>query len=300
MDWLDRMNNAMDYIETHLTEDISFDEAAKIACCSTYHFQRMFSFITDVAISEYIRRRRLTLAAFDLQVDNARVIDIALKYGYDSPKSFARAFKNLHGILPTSARNDGVMLKAYPRMTFRISIKGDKELLYRIEKKEKFDVFGTTESCSLYKQPFIEVPTFGIKCDDRCFGALFNEHLDLGTLSYMLCYYTPKGGIPDGFEHLSVPAKTWAVFPIGQTGQDRQDGKDGGISDIGEINKQAKQVWKDIFTQWLPTSQYTLDGEPYFENFYNLTNLTSVTSLTSDGKSKPAYTAEIWIPVKSK
>ena len=276
MDWLDRMNNAMDYIETHLAEDISFDEAAKIACCSTYHFQRMFSFITDVAISEYIRRRRLTLAAFDLQVANARIIDIALKYGYNSPKSFARAFKNLHGILPTSARNDGVMLKAYPRMTFQISIKGDKGMNYRTEKKEKFDIFGTTESCSLYEQPFIKVPALGIKCDDRCFGALFNRRL--GTLSYMLCYHTPKGGIPDGFEHLSVPAKTWAIFP---TGQD---------SDLGEISKQAKQVWKDIFAQWLPTSQYILDGEPYFENFYNL----------ASGESKPAYTAEICISVKSK
>ena len=149
MDWLDRMNNAMNYIETHLTEDISFDEIARIAFCSTYHFQRMFSFITDVPLSEYIRRRRLTLAAFELQTGNARVIDIALKYGYDSPKAFSRAFKNLHGILPTSARNDGVMLKAYPRMNFRITIKGETEMNYRIEKKEKFDIFGvTTEICS--------------------------------------------------------------------------------------------------------------------------------------------------------
>ena len=276
MDWLDRMNNAMDYIEKNLTEDISFDEAAKIACCSTYHFQRMFSFITDVAISEYIRRRRLTLAAFDLQIANARVIDIALKYGYDSPKSFARAFKNLHGILPMSARNDGVMLKAYPRMTFRISIKVVKEVNYRTEKKEKFDVFGTAENFSLYEPPFAEAPASCIKCDDRCFGALFNERL--GTLNYMLCYYTPKGGIPDGFGHLSVSAKTWAVFPTGQDG------------DIGKISRQAKQLWKDIFAQWLPTSQYALDGEPYFENFYNL----------ASGKAKPVYTAEIFIPVKSK
>ena len=293
MDWLDRMNKAMNYIEAHLTEDISFDEVAKIACCSTYHFQRMFSFITDVPISEYIRRRRLTLAAFGLQATDMKVIDIALKYRYDSPKAFSRAFKNLHGILPTSARNGGAVLKAYPRMTFQISIKGDKEMNYRIEKKEKFSVFGiTTEICSVYEQPFIEIPAFWRKCDDdgtieriekaaglksaeRCFGAFFNGRLSM--LSYMLCYYAPQSGVPDGFEYISVPAKTWAIFPAGRN------------SDIGEISKQVKQIWKDIFAQWLPTSQYTLDGEPHFEKFYNL----------AAGEQKPIYTAEVWIPVKT-
>lgn len=93
MDWLERMNNAMGYVETHLSEDIDFDQVAKIACCSTYHFQRMFSFITSVPLSEYIRRRRLTLAAFELQQSDAKVIDTALKYGYESPEAFSRAFK---------------------------------------------------------------------------------------------------------------------------------------------------------------------------------------------------------------
>jgi AraC family transcriptional regulator len=85
MDWLDKMNKAMDYIESNLTGDISYDKIAQLACCSTYHFQRMFPFITGVTLSEYIRRRRLTLAAFELQTTNIKVIDVAIKYVYDSP-----------------------------------------------------------------------------------------------------------------------------------------------------------------------------------------------------------------------
>ena len=112
MDWLNRMNKVMDYIEANLAGEISYDKAAQIACCSTYHFQRMFSFITDIPLSEYIRHRRLTLAAFELQTSDIKVVDVALKYGYESPEAFSRAFKNLHGIVPVSARDIGITLKA--------------------------------------------------------------------------------------------------------------------------------------------------------------------------------------------
>ena len=142
MDWLVRMNNAMEYIEDNLADEISYEKVAQIACCSTYHFQRMFSYITNVPLSEYIRRRRLTLAAFELQTSDIKVIDVAIKYGYESPEAFSRAFKNLHGVMPSSARDMGISLRAYPRMTFSISIKGDIKLDCRIEKRESFDMFG--------------------------------------------------------------------------------------------------------------------------------------------------------------
>jgi AraC family transcriptional regulator len=159
MDWLERMNSAMEYIEANLDGDISYDRIAQIACCSTYHFQRMFPFITGVTLSEYIRRRRLTLAAFELQTTNTKVIDVAVKYGYDSPEAFARAFKNLHGIMPVSARDKGVSLKAYPRMSFHISIKGDVEMNYRIEQRGPFEMFGVYgEINSNMKTAFSEVP----------------------------------------------------------------------------------------------------------------------------------------------
>ena len=145
MDLLKNMNAAMQYIEENLTNEIDFKEVAKIAFCSEYHFKRMFSFLAGISLSEYIRRRRLTLAAFELKDSNVKVIDVAMKYGYNSPDSFTRAFQNLHGITPSEARNNGHSLKAYPPMTFQLSIKGGNEMNYRIEEKEAFQIVGITK-----------------------------------------------------------------------------------------------------------------------------------------------------------
>jgi AraC family transcriptional regulator len=165
MDWLDRMNSAMEYVETHLSEAINYDQVARIACCSTYHFQRMFSFTTNVPLSEYIRRRRLTFAAFELQQSGAKVIDIALKYGYESPEAFSRAFKKMHGVMPMSARGKGVSLKAYPRLSFHISIRGDVEMNYKIEEKQAFEIFGVSTVVNADgENAFIEIPAFWTKC----------------------------------------------------------------------------------------------------------------------------------------
>ena len=142
MDWLERMNAAINYIEDNLTGDIDYRQIAKAACCPNYHFQRMFAFIAEVPLSEYIRRRRLTLAAFELRQSNKSVIEIAQLYGYDSPSSFTRAFNAMHGITPTTARKPGAKLKAYPRMSFHISIMGGTEMNYRIEKVSPFSAVG--------------------------------------------------------------------------------------------------------------------------------------------------------------
>lgn len=168
----------MEYIETNLADTISLEKIAQIACCSTYHFQRMFPFIRGVTLSEYIRRRRMTLAAFELQTTNVKVIDVAIKYGYESPEAFARAFKNLHGIMPISARDKGASLKAYPRMSFHISIKGDIEMNYRIEQRGPFDMFGVYGLIDLdMKTAFSEVPQFRKQCDEDGSVDLMNEIL---------------------------------------------------------------------------------------------------------------------------
>ncbi len=284
MDWLNRMNNAIDYIEANLADSISYDKAAQIACCSTYHFQRMFSSIADVPLSEYIRRRRLTLAAFDLQTSDIKVIDVALKYGYESPEAFSRAFKKLHGVMPVSARDIGVALKAYPKMTFSISIKGDTAMNYRIEKREAFDVFGVyTEISTDQEKVFDQVPVFCKRCDDDGITEEMNHLLgrfnDSYTISalydfsetsfkYMLCNYLPKGlSIPSKFTVLSVPSSTWAIF------------------DVPECEMQS--AWKRIWTEWFPTSEFeTIEGVQ-FEMYYGL------------AKHKNGF-GEIWIPVKKK
>lgn len=135
MDALERMNQALAYIEEQLAGEIDFGEVERLAWCSEYHFRRMFSFLAGVTLSEYIRRRRLTLAAFELGDSDVTVIDTALKYGYSSPDAFTRAFHSLHGITPTEARSSGQPLKAYPRLTFQITIRGGNEMNYRIEEK---------------------------------------------------------------------------------------------------------------------------------------------------------------------
>ena len=142
MDWLFKLSNAIDYIEANLDSEISYDEAAKIACCSTYYFQRMFIYIAGIPLSEYIRRRRMTQAAFELQRTDKRVLDIALKYGYNSPTSFNRAFQNIHGIAPAAAKNIGCNLNAYPPIKFTVNITGGSAMSYHIEEKDAMRIVG--------------------------------------------------------------------------------------------------------------------------------------------------------------
>lgn len=284
MEWLEHMNAAMTYLETNLTEEISYDRAAQIACCSTYHFQRMFSYMTGVPLSEYIRRRRLTLAAFELQATNCWVIDAALKYGYESPEAFSRAFKRLHGVMPVSARDLGVSLKAYPRMTFQITIKGDTEMTYRFTQREAFQVFGIHTEISIDReQAFTEVPAFFRKCDqDRIpdqINALLGRFPDNHTLSalydhgettfkYMLCQFLPKGiSVPHPFTVLDVPAATWAVF-------------DAPKDDI-------QGTWRRIWSEWFPTAGYESVPGISFEMYYGLASHQNVMG-------------EIWVPVRKK
>lgn len=142
MEWLKKLSEAIDYIENNLDHEISYDEAARIACCSTFYFQRLFSYVSGISLSEYIRRRRMTQAAFDLQRTDAKVIDIALKYGYASPASFNRAFQNVHNITPTAARNMGSTLNAYPAIRFSVQVTGGDAMAYHITEKSSMRIAG--------------------------------------------------------------------------------------------------------------------------------------------------------------
>lgn len=282
MDWLDHMNAAMDYIEAHLADEIFYDQAARLACCSTYHFQRMFSYLTGVPLAEYIRRRRLTLAAFELRGGKCKVIDVALKYGYESPEAFSRAFKKLHGAMPLAAREAGVPLKAYPRMRFHITIQGDKEMNYRILQREAFRVFGLATTISAnQEEAFVQVPEFFRRCDEErvpdAINALLGRFADNYTLSalydhteeghkYMLCQFLPQGiAVPPRFSVLDVPAATWAVF------------------DVPDCDMQP--MWKRIWQEWFPTSGYEAVEGVFFEMYYGL------------ARHENGF-GEIWIPVK--
>jgi AraC family transcriptional regulator len=243
----------------------------------------MFSFISGVTLSEYIRRRRLTLAAIELQDSDLKIIDIAMKYGYESPEAFSRAFKSMHGTNPASARNMGVALKAYPKMTFYLSIKGGIEMNYRIEQKEAFEVFGIVGNIQAHGQEpaFIEVPKFCIKCDedgsvDRM-NALLGRSPDTmlhaalydyteNSFKYMICEYVKDNMIiPKEYERLSVPALTWAIFPA--------------------VDCDMPNVWRRIYSEWFPTSDFEEVEGPQFEMYYG---------------NAQSSRGEVWIPVKKK
>lgn len=142
MDSIQKMNEALAYIEEHLTSELDYKQVAKIAHCSEYHFKRMFSLLVGIGLSDYVRRRRLSQAALELRNTELRILDIALNYGYDSADSFSRAFHAMHGILPSQARDGSQQIKSYPRLFFQFTVKGADEMNYRIIEKEAFHIIG--------------------------------------------------------------------------------------------------------------------------------------------------------------
>ncbi|MDE6892356.1 MAG: AraC family transcriptional regulator, partial [Lachnospiraceae bacterium] len=157
MEWVDRLNESMEYIEAHLSDGIDYEQLGRIACCSAYHFQRMFTYMAGVTLSEYIRRRRMSLAAVDLQGGGEKIITVAQKYGYQSPTAFNRAFQSVHGIAPSAVKEEGVALKSFPAMTFKITVKGADEMNYRIETREAFRIVGISVPLSRNLEENFEV-----------------------------------------------------------------------------------------------------------------------------------------------
>ncbi|WDH99588.1 AraC family transcriptional regulator [Paenibacillus urinalis] len=269
MDWLMRMNRALDHIELNLTGEIDLKEVAQCACCSSHQFQRMFSFITNVPLAEYIRRRRLTLAAIELQNSDMRVVDIAIKYGYESPVSFARAFQLLHGVNPAMAREEGTALKAYPRISFLISIKGEEAMNYRIETKESFQVFGIEKvfqlngvdtPADLWKQSHAngEVERLAANAGDlpasinqdyhKVHAVCSYKRTEEDTFPYMLCAFKDETSKTDGYTSITIPAHTWAIFSSDPFTWDK-------------FNETIETLYRRFFSEWLPTAGYEqIDG----------------------------------------
>ncbi|WP_342045060.1 AraC family transcriptional regulator [Bacillus sp. OTU530] len=290
MDLLQNMNNAMKFIEENLTNDIDFKEVARLACCSEYHFKRMFSFLAGITMSEYIRRRRLTLAAFELRNHQVKVIDVAVKYTYNSPDSFTRAFQNLHGITPSEARNNGSSLKAYPPMTFQLSIQGGDEMNYRIEEKAAFRIVGIYKRVPiLFKGINPEIASMWKSLDENKIyelkklsntepmgllsaSANFSEGRmeEKGELDHYIGVATTKE-CPNHLTSLEVAASTWAVFEV-----------------VGPFPDTLQNVWGRIYSEWFPSSNYEQTKGP--EILWNENK-----DITS-----PTFKSEIWIPVLKK
>ena len=161
MDWITGIQRAIDYVEAHLTEPIDYEEVAKRAYSSSFHFQRIFSIMCGFTLGEYIRARRLSLAGSALAGGEGKVIDIAMKYGYETPESFSRAFTRFHGISPSKAKANGAALKSYSRLSVKLILSGGNAMDYRIEKKDPFKLIMKKKKMACTNElPFAEISAF--------------------------------------------------------------------------------------------------------------------------------------------
>lgn len=285
MEWLQRLNQALDYIEENLAGEISYDQAAQIACCSTHQFQRMFSYIAGLSLSEYIRHRRMSAAAFDLHQENARISEIAAKYSYQSPTAFNRAFQSIHGVPPSAVWTQKTFLLTYPRLRFQISVTGDEEMKYRIETKGPFRVIGIKTPLDLdMEKNFRTVPDFWENTkQSEVFAqilALMNQHPQgiLGVSAYSgpgnFHHYIGVSSdlpVPDHLELCEIPQQTWVVFPC-----------------FGSARTVCQNTYRKFYTQWLPVSDYV------YRDGYDIEVYPPGNPLSSD------YQFELWLPVARK
>ena len=275
MDWIQAIENAINYIEKHICEDLDYKEIAKTAYSSSYHFQRMFGIMCGITLGDYIRRRRLTLAGNELLTNSTDIIDLAYKYGYETPESFSRAFKRFHGINPSQVKK-GYSLKSFSRLSVKIDLFGDNEMNYKLKEIPELILVG-------YKKHFTGVPygeerakqeeefltttrakqwlLIGASCDystDYCVISNLNDDGYDFYVAYELDEWTRKElfnpkitGVDFidrmGFETIIIPKSLYAVFET--------ERKKRPICDYVDIRKK-------IITEWLPTSEYRLVDAP--------------------------------------
>ena len=284
MDWLKGMNNVARYVEENLTQHIEYETMARIVGCSVYEFSRIFSFMTGMSISEYVRRRRLSQAVFDIKHGNAKIIDIAMKYCYESPAAFTRAFKEMHGTAPLSARKSNVPLKNYPAIKFTLSIKGVNEMNFKIVEKPAFSVIGIKHTFkSNYEDDENQIPALWqatpqkmldklkslAKSGTKGLYGMFTRHY-LGTNEYLIAVESDADlseELAEMFVKHKVAASKWVVV------ENQADGSD--------LNER-------VYTELLPDSGYSRAQRSFpTMEFY--------------GKSQPNGVEfdQLWVPVDS-
>ncbi len=285
MEGLQRMLDSITYIESHLEDELSIDNIAEIACMSKFHFQRMFSMLTGFSVSEYIRNRRITVATQELIQSNCKVIDIAMKYGYESPEAFTKAFRRIHGISPSVAKKNSQFLKAYPKLSFQIQLKGDVEMEYKLVEKERFKVVGKSiQTSTIGGENNRRIAAYWQEANQNGFAKELAQHggplglmgicLEFDkqqeNLTYLIAAEKMNENVPSDWEEREIPAATWAVFPV-----------------HGAMPDAMPKVWGRIFSEWFPATGYEHAEGPEMEVY------------VSDGDpSSEEYYSEIWIPVK--
>ncbi len=276
--WAENINEAVEYIEQHIAEELNVNDIAAKAYVSAFHFQRIFSALCGFTVGEYIRNRRLSLAAEELSSGGVKVIDAALKYGYDSPDSFAKAFTKFHGVTPSAAKEKGAKLRHFAPIHIKLSLEGGNMSEYKIVEKAAFTVMGVQRRFNA-DTSYKEIPKFwdehyrsgkgrtvkgmfGVCCDG-----------DMKEFEYWIAdNYIPWEEVPEGYSTKTIPAGTWAVFPC-----------------KGALPKALQDVNTMIWSEWLPAcKEYELAGN------YNIEMYTPRKDDPNEDYS------EIWVPVKKK
>ena len=280
-DWTEGIQNAIRYIEDNITEPLEMADIAAKAYVSAFHFQRIFGVLCGMTVGEYIRSRRLSLAAQELSCSDIRVIDAALKYGYDSPDSFARAFTKFHGVTPSAAKERGAALKSFAPLRIKLTLEGGSMMEYKIVEKAQFTVVGMSRRFN-GETSYQEIPKFwdehfatgggekikgmyGVCIDSKESGSNGME------FDYLIAdNYNPCLELPEGCVTRVIPAGTWAVFPC-----------------CGRLPDTLQNVNTKIWNEWLPNCKdYRLAG-----NY----NIEMYTECTGDPDN---YYCEIWVPVE--
>lgn len=287
MGWVESLQRSIDFMEDHLLEDISIDEIARVGSTSKFHFQRTFAILTGISIGEYLRQRRLSLAAQELTSTDVKIIDLAYKYGYDTPEAFTKAFRKQHGITPTEARKNLGKLNSYNRLVIQVSLKGVEPMRYKIVEKEAFQVVGVKREFSLVNgENQREIPKMWDEVNgsgqDKELYRLNNGQLKgilgvcvdnrEGQSQEKMDYWIAVdhiGELPDGLESLSIPSSKWAVFEV-----------------HGPMPHSMQNVWKQIFQEWFPSHPYEHAGTPDIELY------------SEENPFNSDYYSEIWIPLK--
>lgn len=280
MEWVKIIGDALEYIEKHITEDLDIDDIAKAVNVSPFYFQKGFVMLCGFTVAEYVRNRKLALAGNDIATSNEKIIDIALKYGYDSPDGFTKAFTRFHGITPMAARKDSVLLKSFAPLKIKFSLEGGYILNYRIEKKEAFTVVGNAKEFT-YEDAKVQVPKFWQehfacgrgKVVMGTYGVNLVEQFDSKTFEYLIADpYKANQEVPEGFVVKTIP-----VFPC-----------------VGPLPRALQDVNVKIFAEWLPALREYDFVAGYCVEYYD--DSRKYEKGTLDDK----YYCEIWIPVKKK
>ncbi|WLQ50603.1 AraC family transcriptional regulator [Streptomyces poriferorum] len=283
---LERLNEAMEYVEHRLDGHIDVAEAARIAMTSEYHLRRMFSALAGMPLSEYIRRRRLTVAGAEVLAGDRTLLDVAVRYGYASGEAFARAFRTVHGVGPGEARRTGAALRSQPRMSFRLVVEGTSSMRYRIVEKEEFRVVGRKARVPLVHEgvnPAIAtfIRSIGGETAERIKGLSDQEPEGIVQVSDDLAdsraegteldYYhgvVSSAPVPEDMDALPVAAGTWAVF-----------------DSSGAFPQALQYLWRDVFTEWFPSNPYRSRPGPEILRVH----------VSPDGAQADA---QLWIPVE--